>query len=213
MILTVAVASMFLVAGTAFACDGTKGYTKTKSCDGTKGYTETDADSKMIDATMVSGKDKSCDGNKSYTKTKSCDGTKGYTKSDAAVTDAKMVSADVKGKTTMLNVSNMTCGGCVSHVTKTLGEIDGVNDVTVSLDKGTAEVVYDADKIQPAMLTAAVVKAGYPAKLADADMTDAKTADAKSGKCDPAACAGKKSASKGACSGGMKTAVTTPDGN
>jgi copper chaperone CopZ len=155
----------------------------------------------MTDAIMTSGKGKTCDG------------SKGYTKAEKAA-DAAMASSQGESKTIMLNVSNMTCGGCVSHVTKSLGAVDGVSDVTVSLDKGTAEVVYDAHKVQPAMLTAAVVKAGYPAKLTDADMADAKTANVKSGKCDPAACAGNKSGSnvKGACSGGMKTADSTPEG-
>lgn len=173
MILMVAMASVFLIAGTTFACDGKKGYTKTQACDGSKGYT------------------KANDGDK--------------------VTDATMASAGEKNETTTLNVSNMTCGGCVSHVTKSLAAVDGVSDVTVSLEKGTAEVVYDADKVQPAMLTAAVVKAGYPATMADASTTDATTADVKSGKCDPAACAG-KSASKGNCAGGMKTADAAPEG-
>jgi len=173
MILILAVASMFLIAGTAFACDGAEGYTKT--CDGGNGYTRADDGSKTTDATMASASDKS--------------------------------------ETTMLSVSNMTCGGCVSHVTKSLAAVDGVSDVTVSLDKGTAEVAYDADKVKPKMLTAAVVKAGYPAKLADADMTGGKTADAKSGTCDPAACAGKKSASKSACLGSAKTAEAAPEGN
>lgn len=148
-ILTVVIASMCLIAGSALACDGNKGYTK------------------------------ACDGSKS--------------------TEARMTSAKAEGKTVVLNVSNMTCGSCVNHVTKSLAAVDGVTDVTVSLDKGTAEVVYDEAKATPEMFTAAVVKAGYPAQMADVT-----TASDKKAGCDPAACAARKSADKGAC--GTKSA-------
>jgi copper chaperone CopZ len=141
-----------------------------------------------------------CDGKKGYTQT--CDGSKGYTKAEKAgmTTDAQMASAKVEDATVMLNVSNMTGATSAAQVTKTLAAVDGVSDVKVSLDKGTAEVSYDAAKVKPAMLMAAVVKAGYPTTVADA-----KTMSGKAG-CDPAACAGMKSADKAACKGGMKTA-------
>jgi copper chaperone len=100
--------------------------------------------------------------------------------------NASMASAKDGEQVVMLNVSNMTCNGCVAHVTKALSAVDGVSDVKVSLEKGTAEVKFATAKVQPEMLTAAVVKAGYPAQFADAQVT---TADAKG--CDPAACKAK----------------------
>lgn len=129
-----------------------------------------------------------------------------------AGTAAKMASASDGAQTIVLNVSNMTCGSCVNHVTKALASVEGVSDVKVSLEKGTAEVQYAAAKVKPEMLTAAVVKAGYPAEMANATTADAKAcgshaakmagteakacegqaakmAGADGKKCDPAACA------------------------
>jgi copper chaperone CopZ len=112
------------------------------------------------------------------------------------------VSAKAEGEAVLLNVSNMTCGGCVKHVTKVLSEVEGVEDVTVSLEKGTAEVICDAKTVEADMLTKAVVKAGYPATLATATEETKTTAHkcsstcAKKG-CDPTACGMKKSAKKG----------------
>lgn len=113
-------------------------------------------------------------------------------------------------QTVILTVSNMTCGSCVGHITKALAAVDGVNDVTVSLEKGTAKVSYDESKVKPDALASAVVKAGYPAKPADASAPEVKKADGskRAGcspmNCDPAAC-------------GMKTAGTgekkSSDGN
>ena len=92
-------------------------------------------------------------------------------------------------KTIVLNVSSMTCGGCVNHITKTLSAVEGVDDVTVSLETKSASVVYNPTKVQPEALAAAVVKAGYPTEVAPAAMAGekpgcAKSAGAKAG-CDP----------------------------
>jgi copper chaperone CopZ len=118
-----------------------------------------------------------CDGAKSSQASATCP-------SMQKTANASMASAKDGEKVVVLNVSNMTCNGCVTHVTKALAAVDGVNDVKVNLEKGTAEVKFAAAKVQPEMLTAAVVKAGYPAQFADAKVA---TADAKG--CDPAACA------------------------
>ena len=132
---------------------------------------------------------------------------------EASMTQAKMACGDkattatttaaIEGeKEITLKVSNMTCNGCVNHVTKSLAAVDGVKDVTVSLDKGTAVVKYDMTKTKPEFLTAAVVKAGYPAEMADVTTADA----GMKANCDPAACA-KKGCDPSQCP--MKTASTT----
>ncbi|MEE9443348.1 MAG: heavy metal-associated domain-containing protein [candidate division Zixibacteria bacterium] len=95
----------------------------------------------------------------------------------------------------IFTVSNMTCGGCVGRITKTLTAVEGVHGVKVSLEKGTATVHYKIDsKVEPSMLTAVVTKAGYPAKLSDAKATGAKAAH---GGCDPAKCKDKKACCPG----------------
>jgi copper chaperone CopZ len=110
--------------------------------------------------------------------------------------------AKAEGETITLSVSNMTCGACVNHVTKVLTAVEGVKDVNVSLKEGKAEVVCDPAKVKTETLTAAVVKAGYPAKLATADAAVQKSvhkcASSCAKKCDPAACGMKaKTASAG----------------
>ncbi len=152
---------------------------------------------------LFSGITFACGGKKDYSQ--ACDGSKMKSADKAQIsTDAQMTSA--KAATVKLSVANMTGTSSATQVTKTLAAVDGVNDVKVNLDKGTAEVSYDAAKVKPAMLTAAVVKAGYPTTMADA-----ATMKGKAG-CDPAACADMSKAEKAACMGGMKTAeASTPD--
>ena len=63
-----------------------------------------------------------------------------------------------------LQVSNMSCGNCVKHVTHALQAINGVQKVEVDLAKGLAVVEGDlpAD-LSP--LIAALEEEGYPAKV------------------------------------------------
>jgi copper chaperone len=62
--------------------------------------------------------------------------------------------------TTTYNVTGMSCGHCVSAVTEELSKLDGVRDVLVDLDAGTATVTSDAPLDQGAV-RAAVDEAGY----------------------------------------------------
>ncbi len=71
-------------------------------------------------------------------------------------------------QTERLKVTGMTCGGCVSNVTRALKSIHGVGDVTVSLATGEATVQYEEQSTSPAQLKSAVQDAGYGADGADA---------------------------------------------
>ncbi|WP_299169338.1 heavy-metal-associated domain-containing protein [uncultured Arthrobacter sp.] len=65
--------------------------------------------------------------------------------------------------TTTVNISGMTCGHCVSSVTEEISAIDGVQNVTVDLNKGgisTATVTSEGD-IKPEQIGEAVAEAGY----------------------------------------------------
>ena len=65
--------------------------------------------------------------------------------------------------TTAVKVAGMTCGHCVSAVTKELQGLDGVTDVAVDLVAGgtsTVRVTSDAP-LDDATLRAAVDEAGY----------------------------------------------------
>jgi Cu+-exporting ATPase len=55
----------------------------------------------------------------------------------------------------------MSCEHCVAHVTRALKEVPGVIDAKVNLDKGQAEVSYDASKASQTDLEKAVVAVGY----------------------------------------------------
>ena len=61
----------------------------------------------------------------------------------------------------LLKVTGMTCGGCISNVTKALKAITGVGDVKVSLSAGEATVQYDERLTSSDQLKSAVKGAGY----------------------------------------------------
>lgn len=63
--------------------------------------------------------------------------------------------------TTTLNVSGMTCQGCVRSVTKVLQAVPGVTAVDVSLERGQARVTHQPDQPGLAALKQAVEDAGY----------------------------------------------------
>lgn len=66
---------------------------------------------------------------------------------------------------TILNVSGMTCGGCVKHVTDALEALPGVTQVDVALREGRASVEHDA-QASLERLIAAVKAEGYDATAA-----------------------------------------------
>lgn len=63
--------------------------------------------------------------------------------------------------TEQLNVSGMTCGGCVGNVTRALSAVPGVNNVDVSLPKHTATVKFDEAQTSIDAMRTAVRSAGY----------------------------------------------------
>jgi copper chaperone len=64
-------------------------------------------------------------------------------------------------QTETLKVTGMTCGGCISKITKALKTVSGVSDVEVSLSAGEATVQYDEQKTSSDQLKSAVKSAGY----------------------------------------------------
>ncbi|WP_159618499.1 heavy-metal-associated domain-containing protein [Ruania rhizosphaerae] len=65
--------------------------------------------------------------------------------------------------TTTIDVTGMTCGNCVAHVTAELKEIDGVSDVSVDLHQGEASpvTITSTSQVEEAAIRAAVDEAGY----------------------------------------------------
>ena len=71
-------------------------------------------------------------------------------------------------KTETLNVTGMTCGGCVASVRKALGALPGVESVEVSLPKHQAEVRFDESKLAVDKMHGALIGAGYGVGAASA---------------------------------------------
>lgn len=59
-----------------------------------------------------------------------------------------------------IDVTGMTCGNCVRHVTEALAEIPGVSDVHVDLASNHAEFTV-AHPIEHEVLARALDEAGY----------------------------------------------------
>lgn len=66
---------------------------------------------------------------------------------------------------TELNVSNLSCGSCVSKIQNALGGIDGVGQVSVSVTNGRSQVTYDPALISSTKIAKVVTDAGYPASV------------------------------------------------
>ena len=62
--------------------------------------------------------------------------------------------------TSTWTVTGMTCGHCVASVTEELQEIEGVQDVAVTLETGEV-VVTSAEPLSREAVEAAVTEAGY----------------------------------------------------
>ena len=63
---------------------------------------------------------------------------------------------------TLLLVTGMSCANCVRHVEQALRQVEGVQQVKVELEAGSARVEHDA-RASLASLVAAVVEEGYEA--------------------------------------------------
>lgn len=58
-------------------------------------------------------------------------------------------------------VLNMHCAGCAANVEKTVKKLPGVAEASVNFATNTLSVSYDADKLTPGEIRAAVLAAGY----------------------------------------------------
>ena len=64
-------------------------------------------------------------------------------------------------KTDTLIITGMSCQMCVKHVTKALQSVNGVTDVVVHLEPGTATVTYNPELAGLQGFKSAVAEAGY----------------------------------------------------
>jgi len=68
-----------------------------------------------------------------------------------------------------VNVSGMTCEGCVGAVTHALGAVAGVSAVNVSFETGEATVQFDERRTTTGELVLALKGAGYDVLAVPAD--------------------------------------------
>lgn len=61
----------------------------------------------------------------------------------------------------LIKIGGMSCQGCVRSVTQALSQLEGVADVSVSLEQGRAVVHFDPARQSAATLQAAVAAAGF----------------------------------------------------
>lgn len=62
---------------------------------------------------------------------------------------------------TTFSIQGMSCQHCVNHVKQAFEKVEGVSTVSVSLEKGTAGINYDADKTDVNSLKTALAETSY----------------------------------------------------
>jgi copper chaperone len=70
----------------------------------------------------------------------------------------------MKQSDTILNVTGMSCGSCVRHVTSALRAVPGVSKVNIQLRAGLAEVQHGEEASVDALI-GAVREAGYDSSV------------------------------------------------
>jgi len=63
--------------------------------------------------------------------------------------------------TLTLNVTGMSCMGCVSSVRNLLGALPGVTRIDVDLASGKVDIDYDPASVQPQQVRQAIEDGGY----------------------------------------------------
>ncbi len=55
----------------------------------------------------------------------------------------------------------MSCGHCVSSIETGVGNMNGVDNVTVKLDEGRVTITFDSDQVNKGMLKLKIEDLGY----------------------------------------------------
>ncbi len=63
----------------------------------------------------------------------------------------------------MINVPTVLCDNCVKTVTTAVKKVDGVESITIDLDKKIAHVNFDPDKVKLIDIEKAIAASGYDA--------------------------------------------------
>ncbi len=60
-----------------------------------------------------------------------------------------------------LNVQGMSCGHCVKAVEESVGELEGINQVSVKLDKALVEVSFNETQVSLNKIKETIEDQGY----------------------------------------------------
>jgi mercuric ion binding protein len=74
-----------------------------------------------------------------------------------------------KSKTITIELNSMQCDMCVETVTDAINSVEGVEKVSVDLDKKSASVTYDTDLTNKEAIEKAITSVGYDANKEPAD--------------------------------------------
>ncbi|CAC5382756.1 copA [Mytilus coruscus] len=77
-------------------------------------------------------------------------------------TDAK---ADNSENSVEISVKGMTCMSCVRNIESSISQVNGVNQISVSLENEKATVMYDTVKISPSQIAEAIDDMGFEANV------------------------------------------------
>ncbi len=75
-------------------------------------------------------------------------------------------AAGAAERSAVLIIEGMTCPLCGPTVKASIEQVDGVLSVAVSMDEGTATVIFEDTRAKPADLIQASENAGYGARIA-----------------------------------------------
>ena len=79
---------------------------------------------------------------------------------------AKFTNSDANLSKVVLNVSNMSCSGCISTIKGALAGYPGIKDILVDIDAGKTEVYFNREELKDlSEIERAITDSGYPAKI------------------------------------------------
>ena len=76
-------------------------------------------------------------------------------------------------------VLNMHCAGCANNVEKTVRKVAGIVDASVNLATSTLSVSYEADKLAPGEIRAAVLSGGYDLIIEEENLKEERREEAQ----------------------------------
>jgi len=79
---------------------------------------------------------------------------------------AKSTNSDGNLSKVALNVSNMSCSGCISTIKGALAGYPGIKDILVDISSGKAEVYFNREELKDVSeIEKSITDSGYPAKI------------------------------------------------